>query len=108
MIKATITTLALLLGIGLCAGDKADASGCGRAEAQAACAGHHEYVRPLRRGQIRRAERRARRAHRQELRRSCGYAEVHNTCGHTVRAGCAGVAVVAAPVEVHVAAPCCD
>jgi len=99
MIKACFVGLALLLGVGLSI-DKVDASGCGRAEAQAACAGaHYEYVRPLRRGQIRRAQRRARRAHRQSLRGSCGYAEVH--------AGCAGVAVVAPPVEVHVAAPCC-
>jgi hypothetical protein len=107
MIKASFACLAILLGIGLCSSDKADASGCGRAEVQAACASSHHVVH-LRRGQIRRAERRARRAHRQALRGSCGYAEVNNTCGHTVRVGCAGVAVVAPSVEVHVAAPCCD
>ena len=101
MIKASFVCLAILLEIGLSDGEKADASGCGRAEVHAASSSHAHVV-PLRRGQIRRANRRAARLHRRAERQahgSCGYAEV--------RAGCAGVAVVTPAVVVEVPA-CCD
>jgi len=101
MIKAVFASLAILLGIGLSAGEKADASGCGRAEVQAACSSHAHVV-PLRRGQIRRANRRAARLHRRAERQahgSCGYAEV--------RVGCSGVSVIA-PVAVVEVPACCD
>ena len=100
MIKAVFASLAILLGVGLCASDQVAASSCGRAEVQAACAGHAHVVH-LRRGQIRRAERRARREHRRAARQSYG-------CSHAeVRASCAGVAVVTPAVVVEVPA-CCD
>ena len=97
MIKAVFASLAILLGVGLSI-DKVDASGCGRA-------GHNLIAVPLRRGQIRRAERRARRAHRQAA-RGCGYAEVAATCS-APRVRCGGVAVVTPAVVVEVPA-CCD
>ena len=59
MIKATILGLVILLGLGLCAFDKADASGCGRAEVQAITCGA-VHMRP---GQVRRSQRRAARLH---------------------------------------------
>ena len=101
MIKAVFASLAILLGVGLCASDQVAASSCGRAEVQAACAGHAHVV-PLRRGQIRRANRRAARLHRRAERQahgSCGYAEV--------RVGCSGVSVIA-PVAVVEVPACCD
>jgi len=101
MIRLVFVAMAIVLCFGLCVSGEVSASSCGRAEVQAACSSYAHV--PLRRGQIRRAERRARRAHNQALRRS------HGSCGYAVvRAGCAGVSVVATPVEVHVAAPCCD
>ena len=103
MIKAVFASLAILLGVGLSI-DKVDASGCGRAEVQAICAGHTQVVH-LRRGQIRRAERRARREHRRAA-RGCGYAEVAATCA-APRVRCGGVAVVTPAVVVEVPA-CCD
>ena len=114
MIKAVFASLAILLGVGLSAGDKADASGCGRAEVQAVCAGHNLIAVPLRRGQIRRAERRARREHRRAVceapvAATCSAAAVYapaTTCA-APRVRCGGVAVVTPAVVVEVPA-CCD
>ena len=108
MIKATFATLALLLGIGLCAGDKADASGCGRAEVQAITCGA-VHLRP---GQVRRMERRSARQHRWAQRRANRYARLG--CAGVAEVGCAGVAapvrcggvtVLTPMVDVQVAAP---
>ena len=101
IIKSTLAVLAISLGLALCSSDQAVGSSCGRAEVQAACGG---YSMPLRRGQVRRAQRRearaARRQHRLSRRATCGVAA---TCAAPV--GCGGVAVITPQVQVHVAAP---
>jgi len=105
MIKASLGVLAILLGVGLCSSDKADASGCGRAEVQAITCGA-VHMRP---GQIRRANRRAAREHRRALRRGCAYSHGHVAvgCAGVVAPRCAGVVHVATPAVAVAVDACC-
>ena len=103
MIKITIATLSILLGIGLALPDSVDASGCGLTQAPATCASHVSYMRP---GQVRRAHRRAGRraaqAQRQALRnarRGVCAAPVASTCSAPV------AATTSAPVAATTSAP---
>ena len=107
VIKSTIAALAILLGSTLWSGQPATADSCGGVAVPAGCAGAHDAI-VLRRGQVRRAHRRAaraaRRSYRDNARAACGVAV---TCAAPARCGGVLVAVPAVTVEVN-ACPSCE
>jgi len=96
VIKSTLGVLAILLGTAMYSSQPATADSCGGVAVTSGCAGvHHAVV--LRRGQIRRLNRRADRQHRRAVRQASRHTVA--ACAAPV-ARCGGSVLIAAPAVV--------